>query len=61
MKIKALPGKIILTAQALRDVSGLDLNECANIARGNIEFPDECFTEFCNNLGNPDLYFELVE
>lgn len=61
MKIKALNGKIIPTAQALRDISGLSLTDCANIARGLEEFPEECFDELCSTLRNPDLYFELAE
>jgi hypothetical protein len=59
-RIKALAGKIIITAQALKEVSGLDLTECANIVKGNIDFPDECFDELCAHLGNPDLFFEMV-
>ena len=61
MKIKALKGKVIIVAQALRDVSGLDLTECANIAQARIDLPEECFDELCGQLGNPDLFFELVE
>lgn len=61
MRIKALTGKIIPTAQALRDVSGLDLTECARIVQGREDFPEECFDELCNSLGNPDLFFELTE
>ena len=61
MKIKALAGKAIQAAKTLRDISGLDLTECVHICKGEIEFPEECFNEFCNTLGNPDLFFELTE
>jgi len=61
MKIKALPGKAITIAKTLRDISGLTITDCANIARGMEEFPEECFDELCNTLGNPDLFFELTE
>ncbi len=61
MRIKALTGKAIDVARSLRDISGLTLTDCVNIARGNEDFPEECFDELCNTLGNPDLFFELSE
>ena len=61
MKIKAHSGKAISAAKILKEVSELDLTECVHICKGEIEFPEECFTEFCDKLGNPDQFFELVE
>ena len=60
--IKANEGKIIPLAQAIRDVGmgTLTLTEAAQIARGKAELPDELFDLLCMQVGNPDLYFDLV-
>lgn len=61
MRILCKQGKAIKTAQVLRDISGLPLSDCLRMCQGNEDFPEECFDELCATLGNPDLFFELIE